>query len=129
MAFATKHNFTIARGDDRTLTYTVKNQAIPPGPVDITAATFIWILSAQDASVSEPQPQGGALVTKAVGTGVTITDGPAGEVEVDFDSADTVGLRAPLDYYHELQMTLVGAVTTLVYGNITVKRDVASPGP
>ena len=61
--------------------------------------------------------------------GITITNGPNGELEIDIDSADTVGQVAPADYYHELQITLGGLVTTLAFGIITLKRDSAAPGP
>jgi hypothetical protein len=129
MALGLNHSFDMHRGDDRQLTYDVVDQQTPAIAVDISAATFIWVLANQDASVSTPQPLGDALVTKEVGTGVVITDGPNGGVRVDLGSGDTAARLAPAEYYHELQMTLGGLVTTLVYGIITLKRDRAEPGP
>lgn len=130
MAINSPHSFEMHRGDNRTLTYTVVDQQTPPVVVDITGAVLGWALARQDPSTTTAQPiPGTTLVTKSVGSGITITDGPNGELEIDIASSDTVGFIAPLEYYHELQMTLGGDVTTLVFGKITLKREIVSPGP
>lgn len=134
MADLITHSFPMVRGDSRSLTYVVKDQQTLPVVVDITTATFIWILIEQDvtaALASDPQPaEGGTPIeTKTESTGVSIDDGPAGEVSVTLNSADTTGQLAPADYYHELQMTLGGKVSTLVRGIISLERDNIAPGP
>lgn len=129
MALGLLHSFDMHRGDDRQLTYTIVDQQDPAQAVNITGAEFVWVLAMQDLSVSTPQPLGDALVTKTESAGVVITDAPNGGVRVDLGSGDTQGRLAPAYYYHELQMTLGGYVTTLVYGIISLKRDRAEPGP
>lgn len=129
MSVGLLHSYEMHRGDDRQLTYTVVDQQDPAVAVDISTATFLWVLANQDQGVLIPQPLGDILVTKSVGSGIVITDGPNGGVRVDLGSGDTATRLAPADYYHELQMTLGGLVTTLVYGIITLKKDRAAPGP
>lgn len=125
------HDFEMHRGDDRTLTYTVVDQQSPPQPIDITAATITWILAEQDPTVTaEPQPKkDGILVSKSVSSGITITDAAAGDFEVALDSSDTATRKAPNTYYHEVQIVLGGETTTIVYGIITLKREIIAPGP
>ncbi len=128
MALGTLTTFDMHRGDERSITYTVVDEA--GVAVDVTAATFIWILADQDSSATEPQPRpGSAILTKTEAAGVVIVNGPAGDIRIDIPSADTVGLRAPAVYYHEIQITLAGKPTTIAFGNITLKRDIAAPGP
>jgi hypothetical protein len=129
MSVGLLHSFEMHRGDDRQLTYVIVDQADPAVVVNITGAAFAWVLSNQDGTTPDPQPLGDALVTKAVASGIVITDGPNGAVRVDLGTGDTTGYLAPADYYHELQMTLGGLVTTVVYGIISLKRDRATPGP
>lgn len=128
MALGTLHNFDMHRGDTRAITYTVVDEA--GVAVDISVAQFIWILAEQDASTAEPQPRpGSTILTKTEVTGVVIVDAPNGDIRIDIDSTDTVALRAPVTYYHEVQITLAGKVTTIAFGNITIKREIAAPGP
>jgi len=128
MALGTLFSFDMHRGDDRSITFTVVDEAA--AVVDITAATFIWIFAAQDAGSASPQPRAGStILTKTESTGVVITDAPNGAIRIDIDSADTVGLQAPKSYYHEVQITLAAKVTTIAFGNITLKREIAAPGP
>ncbi len=125
------HSFEMNRGDDRQLTYAVVDQQEPAVVIDITGALLEWTLDLQDPTVSEPQPiPGSTIVTKdTTGGGVVITDAVNGAFRVDLGSGDTVALAAPADYYHEVQITLGGLVTTIVRGIITLKRDSISPGP
>ncbi len=129
MALGAKHSFEMHRGDSRVLTYTVVDQQSTPVVVDITTATIEWELAVQDPAANEPQPkEASTLLAKSVGSGIVITDGPNGEFEVTLASADTTGRKAPADFYHEIQMTLAGLVTTLIRGIITLKREVIDPG-
>lgn len=126
MALGTEHDFSIHRGDDRTITFTVVDDV--DAVVDITGASLAWVLSKQDPNFTTPEPLGAALVTKSVGSGVTIVDGPSGTGEVALLSADTLA-RLPGDYYQELQIQLSGKTTTIMFGIIEVKKDIVAPGP
>lgn len=128
MALGTLHSFPMHRGDDRDLTFTVVDEAA--AAVDITGATLTWVLANQDPKITgSPAPRGSALVTKTVGSGITITDAVAGEGTVSILPADTTGLKAPASYYYELQVVLSGKTTTILFGNITLSRDLIVPGP
>ncbi len=128
MALGTLHSFDMHRGDDRSITYTVVDEA--GAVVDVTAAAIVWVLAAQDTGASGPQPRpGSTLLTKSVGSGVVLVDAVNGDIRVDIDSVDTVALRAPNVYYHEVQITLAGKVTTIAFGNITLNREIIAPGP
>lgn len=128
MALGTLFSFDMHRGDDRSITFTVVDEAA--AVVDITAATFIWIFAAQDAGSASPQPRAGStILTKTEIAGIVIVDAVNGDFRIDIASADTVALRAPVTYYHEVQITLAGKVTTIAFGNITLKREIAAPGP
>ncbi len=127
MALGTLHSFPMHRGDDRLITFTVVDKNL--AAIDIAGAAFLWIFARQNPNCPDPQPLGGILVSKAVSNGITITDAVAGEGEIALDSADTVGRVAPLDYYQELQITLAGKVTTIMFGIISLSKDIAAPGP
>ncbi len=127
MALGTLHSFDMHRGDARVITFTVVDDK--DVVVDITTATLLWVFSKQDEDASEPQPKGVALLTKSIGSGITVTDAVNGEGEIALDSGDTVALTAQLDYYQELQITLSGKPTTIMFGVITLKKDLAAPGP
>ena len=127
MALGTRYDLEIHRGDDRDLDFTVVDPA--GDAVDITTAALTYSVSKLDSSQSDPAPRGAvALFTKTVGSGITITNGPNGEATITLASADTTGLQTPADYYHEIQSVLT-KTTTIMYGILTLKRDLASPGP
>lgn len=130
MALGTRHDFSMHRGDDRQITFQVVDES--QAPFDITGAALTWIMAEQDlkeAATATPKPKATTLVTKTVGSGITITAPATGDLQVDLDSADTVTFKAPLAYYHELQLTVGGFVTTVAFGIITIERDIAAPGP
>jgi hypothetical protein len=117
MAIGTQSDFSMHSGDTRTLEITVKDE--DSAVVNISTATITWALSKQDsASVA---PKGAAIVTKTVGDGVTITDGPNGRVDVAISAADTSALSG--DYYHELEVTISSSVSTVLFGTVTIKKD------
>jgi hypothetical protein len=127
-------SFPMTRGDKFFIPYVVKDQQDSPAVVNITGALIEWTLAKQDPNAfptTRPQPQKNSTVKeKATDTsGVTITDAANGAFKIEIDSADTVGLLAPGEYYHEVQMTLGTDVTTLVHGIITLNRDIVAPGP
>ena len=132
MALAKLVSFEMHRGDDREITAQVVDSA--GAAVDVTSATFTWILSNKDAksSNSKPAPKGVALETKTIGDGIVLVTPASGQIRIDIDSADTVGEKAAAEqtkYYHELQMVLGGKTTTVMFGVITLSRDIIAPGP
>ncbi len=108
-------------GDTKRLNYTVKDSA--GTVIDITTATFRWALSklAKSGTAGEPSPQGPAIVSKSIGSGITLTAPTLGELRVDLDPADTADLKG--SFYHELEMVLAGVTSTVAFGQIDVKKD------
>lgn len=129
MALGTQFDLEIHRGDDRQITATVVDEA--GVVVDITGAAITYVIVTQDADAAEPQPKRGAtpVVTKTVGSGIVITDAVNGAIRIDLGSGDTDGQKAPTTFYHEIQIQLGGFATTVMFGNLTIKRDAIAPGP
>lgn len=80
--------------------------------VNITGATISWKCAADADSA--------AIVTKTTASGITITNGAAGIFKVALAPADTTSISGV--YYHEAQMTLSGAVTTVAVGKLTIEK-------
>lgn len=114
-----QQDFDMHSGDSRDLEITVVDEN--DAAVDVSAATMTWELSKLDSSGTLPAPRGAALVTKTVGSGITITDGPNGELTVALDPADTADLRG--DHYHELQIVTGGKTSTVLFGKVAVLKD------
>jgi hypothetical protein len=94
MAMKKNQNFEMAQGDYKELDFTVKNAA--GVVVNIAGATINWMLTTQDDLDV-------ALLSKATGgSGITITDGAAGECQVALDPLDTKEFDGV--YHHELQL-------------------------
>lgn len=104
-------DFTMFAGDTKVLQITLTDSANVI--VDVSTASIIWALSRKATST--------ALLTKEVGTGVTITDGPGGKFEVAIDPVDTADLKG--DYYHEIEVEMGGVVSTVTSGTITIQPD------
>ena len=119
MALGTQNDITLHSGDSLKLEVTVNDSA--GTALDVTNATFIWALSKKDGSAIAPR--GAAILTKALASGVVINDGPTGRADITLDPADTTALAGV--YYHELQVTLGGNVSTVFYGSVTIAKDLA----
>jgi len=119
MALGTQNDITLHSGDTLVLEVTVKNASATA--VDLTAATFAWAMSKKSASAVAPQ--GAALLTKALASGITLIDAATGRIDITLDPADTESLAGT--YYHELQMTDTGVVSTVLYGSVTIVKDLA----
>lgn len=91
---------------DVTLTFNMLDGA---SPLDITG----WALSFRVGLAGNK-----ALVTKTVGGGITITDGPNGQIEVVLSAADLDLIAA--GYRWELRRTDSGDVRTLLYGDFAL---------
>ena len=129
MALGTLHNFEMHRGDTRTITgKVVDNLGVAVDLTGLTGTNISWVLANQDVSSTVPGPRGAALITKTIGSGITIPAPTTGDIEVDLASVDTTG-RKPGEFYHELQVVLGGKTTTVLFGIITLRRDIVVPGP
>lgn len=117
MAIGTQSNITMHSGDTRNLLITVVDSTSTA--VDLTAAGITWALSKKAAD--SIAPRGAALVTKAIGTGVSIIVAGDGTLSVVLDTADTSALSGV--YYHEMQLTQGAAISTILYGTVTISKD------
>ena len=113
MALGTQNDVSMHSGDSLTLEITVNDAS--GSAVNVSSATASWALSKK--ATDSTAPRGAALVTKSA----TIIDGPTGRVDVVLDPADTDALAGT--YYHELQVTVDGNVSTVLYGSITIAKD------
>ncbi len=107
MAAALNQDFTMFQGDVATIEFTVKDEA--GVVINITGADITWALSRK---LKVP-----FLVTKSVGSGVTIVNGPAGRADVALVLADTNALEG--DFEHELVVN----GQTVSSGVITIKAS------
>lgn len=101
------------QGDDELRTVRWED---PPGTpaIDLTGAAISMQIREDDADV---QPT--VLCQAAVGTGITITDGPNATFTVLFSSAKTVLLTGSKPYVYDLQVTpLGGNATTILRGKV-----------
>lgn len=130
MALGTEVDIQIHRGDDRNITGTIVDET--GTPVNIAGATMTWVVTAIDLNITPSQPKKGVtpvFAAKTVGSGITIVSAVDGTISIALASADTVGLTAPKEYYHELQMVLSSLTTTVMYGKFELVRENIAPGP
>jgi hypothetical protein len=106
-------NFAMHSGDSKDIVVSVLDESDQVVP--ITGASVVFILSKSEWSA--------ALVTKATGSGIVITDGPGGVLTVSLDPADTEDLVGT--HYFEIELTDAGAkVSTIVVGRIDIRKNV-----
>lgn len=111
---ATNQDFTIFRGDTKTLTYTIKdaNDAI----VDLTGGTAKWEAARSVNSATKD-------IQKSTSSGIAIMAPTSGILVVTIDPADTASLGVG-GYYHELEFTdASGRVSTVATGRMTLKEE------
>ena len=107
-------NFNLHAGDNPSIPVTVKDSA--DVVVDITAATAIkWNLYRDS--------RGTALVTKTLGSGITVTSGVGGIFTIALVAGDTSALFGY--FYHEAELTLGGNISTVLTGYIQIRRGAA----
>jgi hypothetical protein len=106
------------RGDTRTFSLTVKRQNLP---VDLGGCllTFTAKRAIADADAA-------AVVQKAIGSGLTVTDEAGGLAEFTVESADTDGLTTvPVTLEWDVQLVEAdGTVTTVARGQWQILADV-----
>jgi hypothetical protein len=117
-------NFAFVRGDTFTITgtYESSNSACPPvlTPIDITTAS-IQLICKRYAN----DPDAGALFSLTVGTGVTITNGPAGQFSAVVPQSATEGLPVGIPFPYQVVIELSGARETVMGGTLTLLENVA----
>lgn len=97
-------------GEDKVLEFTVVDSA--GAAVNITGWALEWILR---SGAGER-----ALLTKTVGSGVTITGGAGGVCQVAIADTDTDDLAAGR-YWHALRRTDAGNEAVLSYGQVVLR--------
>lgn len=105
-------------GDHANLNFTLTDDN--DTALDLTGALAIeWQLAQRVSSSS-------ALITKTLGSGITITNASGGLITVALIPADTASLKSPdgSPYYHECQVTdASGNVSTVTYGTFEIRQD------
>jgi len=110
---------TYVQGEDVVLEFIVYETTDHSTTVDISAATGIeWVLT---------DGNGGTTVTKTLsGSGISVTDGANGVLQVTVDSADTSGLTAET-VEHQLTITDDGSgnQTVVAIGEFDITEDLS----
>lgn len=105
-------NYELVAGDGETVTVVVDN-----GNTDISSPTSATY------EIEDPSDESTVASYTQSGGGISITDGPNGELEVTVDSADTSGLSGTYD--HELQLVdSNGEQQTLFVGNVKFRDSI-----
>jgi hypothetical protein len=106
-------DLSITSGDDLILEITVKEKATGE-PVLLTGTSASFVIA--------PKRSKRILVTKATGSGVTVSDPDNGVLEVELLAADTAALMGT--YSYELQLVdVTGNRTTPLRGDLAIVRD------
>jgi hypothetical protein len=107
---ATQQNFTVTAGDSMTLLFTITDSSTKAA-VDLSGAAITWALGITVKATP--------IVTKTVGSGITITDAANGKLSVALVPTDTAKLAGR--FYHEVQITdVIGDVSTVANGTATI---------
>lgn len=105
-------DFSMYSGDSKIIQVTLQDAS--GAAVDVSSPmTIIWQLSKK---VTSP-----ALLTKTVGTGIAVTNGPLGKFEITLAPVDTAGLKG--DYYQEIEINDSGTISTVLTGTVTINPD------
>lgn len=114
------------RGDDATRVVTITNR-ITGEPVDITTISHARFTAKRRRSDADDDA---VIGPKDLGSGVEITDGPAGELTVTFEQADTDDIDEVTVLKWDCQVTdAAGVVTTVVKGRLLIEPDVTRVSP
>lgn len=110
-------------GNSRKLVITVINDDTGD-PEDLTDVTLRWQCSRGTADKFSATP----IMTKTIGTGITVTDALEGTVEILLDADDTENLSGT--FYCELLMVdVTGDQQNIIADTFTVKRRLVKPAP
>lgn len=114
-------SFTLFAGNARKLVVSVVNDDTGE-PEDLTEVELHWQASRGTATKFSLTP----VLTKSIGSGITVIDAINGELEIMLDADDTENLSGT--YYHELLLIdVTGDQQNLLADTFTVKRRLAKP--
>lgn len=103
-------DFSMHAGDTKVLAVLVKTAA--GQPVDVSAVELRF----QIGRGPEYRPP---LISKSVGNGIVVVDGPAGAFDVTIDPEDTSSLKGL--FYYEGEMVDGEIVSTVVWGYVQIQ--------
>ena len=106
------------RGEDVTLELEQTTTGVTGGPdVNITGWALVFSM--------KKKLTGAVVLTKSIGSGITITSGSEGRADVVLSDTDT-DTMVPGDYVYDLKRDDPGAEAILTVGTITVKEKVST---
>jgi len=106
----------LIHGEDKTLDVSVTDATGVPGTIDISASEFWFVVKADWLSADAD-----ALITKTVGSGIVVDDGPNGSAVITIDAADfAVFANEPEQYVWGLTERNTGTVYRLDRGTLLV---------
>jgi len=111
-------DFSMFAGDAKLVTVSVVDDA--GDVVNITGASIQW--KAAPSVDDEPVIEKSTAVSPG---GIEITNGPAGEFVVTLNGNDTEDLSGL--YYHEAEMVLSAAASTVLTGQFVVTKTLIRP--
>lgn len=102
-------DFALYSGDSKKLNASIVDEN--NAPLNLTNATFKWVLANDTATV----------LSKSIGNGITITNAPYGQCTISITTADTQSLSGT--YIHEARVTDSNGNSSIVFsGTVTVKK-------
>ena len=106
--------FVVFEGDNQNLNVTVLDAA--GAVVDITGASAIdWKMSVDEFTAP--------TISKSLGSGIAVTNGPAGIFTVTLDPADTNG-KTPGIYYQASRITLSANLSHVAIGTVWLRPKI-----
>ena len=109
-------DFEIYQGDTTKLRVSVVDS--DDAVFNLTGCTIRWWFSKQTASNPYVFSKT-ALITKSIGSGITVISAIAGTLTIDLASIDTRTLKG--DFYHELEVVdSLGQIQTVLNGTMTI---------
>ncbi len=126
MPSGTRKDFELHRGDGKTLTFTVVDEN--GAGLDLTGMTLEWNYSKIRADAVEPLGLSILSPGKTVGAGIILTDITNGVGNITLLSADTIGQRSTLTYYHEMQVSIGAEPSTVLFGQMKLILELIPPG-
>lgn len=96
-------------GESRVLNNTISDSA--GNPVNLSGATITF--------KAAKRRNGAAIITKSIGSGITVTNAGAGQHTVTLDPADTAALRGVL-FWHIRVTDVGGRVSTTNIGTVAI---------
>jgi len=106
--------FTVFEGDDQNLNVTVLDDS--GNVVNISSASTIdWKMSTNESTSPS--------ISKSLGGGITITDGPNGVFQIALSGSDTDGLASGT-YYQASRITLASNLSHVAVGTVWLRAKV-----